>query len=70
MCLSWIKGELNGNVYFAPAGGGGGYYCEMRIYPELESGSVILFNRTGMKDERFLDNVDKYYLEKRKPTWS
>ena len=63
MCLSWFKGEMNGNEYFAHAGGGGGYYCEIRIYPELEIGSVIMFNRTGMKNERFLDNVDKYYIE-------
>ena len=35
MCLSWFSGELNGNKYFAHAGGGGGYYCEIRIYPEI-----------------------------------
>jgi len=62
MCLSWFKGAVNGNEYYAHAGGGGGYYCEIRIYPEIEIGSVIMFNRTGMKDERFLDNIDKYYI--------
>jgi D-alanyl-D-alanine carboxypeptidase len=63
MCLSWFKGELNGRQYFAHAGGGGGYYCEIRIYPELGVGSVIMFNRTGMTDERFLDKVDKYFFK-------
>ena len=53
MCLSWFMGHLLGNAYFAHAGGGGGYYCEIRIYPEIELGSVIMFNRSGMKDERF-----------------
>lgn len=60
MCLSWFKGQLNGHSYFAHAGGGGGFYCEIRIYPSLGRGSVIFFNRSGMTDERFLDKVDKY----------
>lgn len=62
MCLSWFKGSLNGNTYFAHAGGGGGYYCEIRLYPAVGLGSVIVFNRTGMSDERFLDRVDRYVL--------
>jgi hypothetical protein len=63
MCLAWFAGELNGNQYFAHAGGGGGYYCELRIYPGLKKGSVIFFNRTGMKDEKILNKVDNYFLE-------
>ncbi len=62
MSLSWFTGQLNGNEYFMHAGGGGGCYCEIRIYPELGRGSVIMFNRTGMTNERFLDKVDKYYI--------
>ena len=62
MCLSWFSGELNGNKYFAHAGGGGGYYCEIRIYPEIKMGSVIFFNRTGMSNEKYLDKIDKFYL--------
>ncbi|MGB5436967.1 MAG: serine hydrolase domain-containing protein [Maribacter sp.] len=64
MCLSWFSGQLDGNQYFAHAGGGGGYYCEIRIYPDIGIGSVIMFNRTGMKDERFLDKLDKYVTNK------
>lgn len=62
MCLSWFTSQLNGVRYFTHAGGGGGFYCEIRIYPEINTGSVIIFNRTGMKDERFLDNVDKFVV--------
>ncbi len=62
MCLSWFKGELEGDTYFCHAGGGGGYYCEIRIYPEKGIGSVIMLNRTGMSDERFLDKLDKYII--------
>jgi D-alanyl-D-alanine carboxypeptidase len=65
MCLSWFKGKLNNENYFAHAGGGGGYYCEIRMYPELELGSVVMFNRSGMRDERYLDKVDKYALAER-----
>jgi D-alanyl-D-alanine carboxypeptidase len=61
MSLSWFKGDLLGNKYFAHAGGGF-YYCEIRLYPELGTGSVIMFNRSGMTDERFLDKIDKYFV--------
>jgi len=62
VCLSWFKGYLDGQEYFAHAGGGGGYYCEIRMYPELGIGSVVFFNRSGMKDERFLNKVDEIYI--------
>lgn len=63
MSLSWFKGSLNGKDYFAHAGGGGGYYCELRIYPKAGVGSFIVFNRSGFSDERFLDKVDKAFLK-------
>ena len=63
MCLSWFSGQLNGNKYYAHAGGGGGYYCEIRLYPDTGIGSVVFFNRTGMSDERFLDKLDKFYFD-------
>jgi CubicO group peptidase (beta-lactamase class C family) len=62
MCLSWFCGHLNGRQYFAHAGGGGGYYCEIRIYPEHGIGSVVMFNRTGFSDERFLDKLDRFII--------
>jgi D-alanyl-D-alanine carboxypeptidase len=63
MCLSWFKSELNGHTYYTHAGGGGGYYCEIRLYPEKETGSVLMFNRTGMTDERFLSKLDRYFMD-------
>ena len=68
MCLSWFAGQLNGNKYFDHAGGGGGYYCEIRLYPDKGIGSVIFFTRTGMSDERVLDKVDKLYFDNNKQT--
>jgi CubicO group peptidase (beta-lactamase class C family) len=64
MSSSWFTGELNDELYFAHAGGGGGYYVELRLYPNSGKGSVILFNRSGMRDERILDKTDVFVLEK------
>ena len=65
MCLSWFRGALKGQIYFAHAGGGGGYYDEIRIYPDLGIGSVIMYNRSGMRDERILDKLDKYFIDRK-----
>jgi len=62
MCLAWFTGKLNGVKYYSHAGGGGGYYCEIRMYPEKGTGSVVIFNRTGISDERFLDKLDTYII--------
>lgn len=62
MSLSWFTGKLKGHEYLAHAGGGGGYYCELRIYPRLGVGSVILYNRSGMRDERILDRADAFFI--------
>lgn len=58
MAMSWFVGDRNGSPYVTHAGGGGGYYAELRLYPTLARGSVALFNRTGVKDERLLDELD------------
>jgi CubicO group peptidase (beta-lactamase class C family) len=63
MTLGWFTGQLKNANYFTHAGGGGGYYCEMRIYPQKNMITTIMFNRTGIRDERFLDNVDWMFLE-------
>jgi CubicO group peptidase (beta-lactamase class C family) len=63
MCNSWFTGRLNANKYYAHAGGGGGFYCEIRIYPDSGIGSVVFFNRTGFSDERFLNKPDKIFFE-------
>jgi CubicO group peptidase (beta-lactamase class C family) len=62
MAHSWFTGMLKGNKYFAHAGGGGGYYVELRIYPDLGVGSVILFNRSGIRDERILNQTDQSFI--------
>jgi hypothetical protein len=62
MTLSWFIGSVDGERYFDHAGGGGGYYAELRIYPNLGRGSVLLANRTGLKNERLLDRIDRHLI--------
>lgn len=62
MSYAWFVGSLKGNRYLAHAGGGGGYYTELRLYPDLGVGSLLLCNRTGIRDERLLDKIDKYFV--------
>ncbi len=58
MSLGWYKGNLGGKPYCCHAGGGGGFYCELRVYPESGLGSAVFTNRSGFSDERFLDKAD------------
>ena len=62
MAMGWFTGALNGKSYVAHAGGGGGYYAEIRLYPTLNRGSVVLLNRTGLRDERLLDQLDTAFV--------
>jgi D-alanyl-D-alanine carboxypeptidase len=60
--LGWFTGKLNGVDYFAHPGAGGGYYCEMRMYPAANLATAIMFNRSGMSNERLLDKLDSYFF--------
>lgn len=64
MTLGWFKGETEGKDYYCHAGGGGGYYCEIRLYPSPGLGSVIMLNSSGMKDDRILDHLDIEHIKK------
>jgi len=65
--IGWIKGKLRDFDYFSYAGTGEGYYSEARIYPEAGLGSLILLNRTGLKEEKLLDRTDLYFLKTYNP---
>ncbi len=58
LSLGWYTGKLHGEKFVCHAGGGGGYYAEIRIYPELNIASVLLRNRSGFSDLRLLDKID------------
>jgi CubicO group peptidase (beta-lactamase class C family) len=62
MALGWFTGKLGGHAYLHHAGGGGGFYCEARIYPDAGLASLLLTNKTGFSDARLLDRFDRIYL--------
>ena len=63
--VGWFTGQLNGEAYYTHAGGAAGYYCELRVYPRIGRASVVMFNRTGIRDERALDAIDAFFLSDR-----
>jgi CubicO group peptidase (beta-lactamase class C family) len=56
--LGWFEGRLGGQRYLAHAGGGLGYYAEIRLYPDSGQGRVLLFNASGLRDRRLIDRLD------------
>jgi CubicO group peptidase (beta-lactamase class C family) len=62
MALGWFTGKLAGHAYRHHAGGGGGFYCEARIYPQAGLASLLLTNQSGFSDGRYLDGFDRLYL--------
>lgn len=62
MTLGWHVGEINGNYYFFKEGGGGGFRSEMRIYPSLGFGSIVMTNSTVFASNRFLNQADNAFI--------
>jgi len=60
--LAWHLGTLDDQRYMAHSGGAGGYYCEIRIYPDANRASVIMTNNTGISNQRYLDRIDHLFL--------
>jgi D-alanyl-D-alanine carboxypeptidase len=64
MTLGWHIGEVNGVVYYFKEGGGGGFHCEMRLYPSLGIASVVMVNDTQFNSSQFLNRVDAVFFPK------
>lgn len=62
MTLGWHIGDFEGVRYFYKEGGGGGFHCEMRIYPEHEIASIIMVNKTSFNSRKTLNILDKEFL--------
>jgi D-alanyl-D-alanine carboxypeptidase len=60
--LGWFMGRLDDEPWYAHAGGGAGYYSEVRVYPRLGRASVVMFNRAGIRDEHILDRLDRFLI--------
>lgn len=58
MTPGWHIGEENGVGYFFKEGGGGGFHCEMRIYPRRGIATVVIANNTSFDVKEFLKTAD------------
>jgi CubicO group peptidase (beta-lactamase class C family) len=64
MTLGWHIGQLGETrFYYFKEGGGGGFHCEMRLYPAAGIGTVVMTNATGFKVKRLLNNLDSEFLQ-------
>lgn len=61
--VGWFGGKLRSRHWFAHAGGGLGYYGELRLYPDLHTVSCVLTNGPGLSDARCLDEIDSTWLD-------
>jgi D-alanyl-D-alanine carboxypeptidase len=61
--LSWFRGDFNGERYYSHSGGAGGYYCEMRVYPDANRASMILTNNTGISTQNYLNKIDGIFIQ-------
>lgn len=62
MTLGWHIGSVGGTRFFFKEGGGGGFHCMMRVYPEDGIGTVLMTNATGFDVRRLLDNTDQGFV--------
>jgi CubicO group peptidase (beta-lactamase class C family) len=58
MTLGWHVGVLHGIPFYFKEGGGGGFHCEMRLYPDWNIGSVMMANATGFDVKRVMNRID------------
>ena len=63
MTLGWHIDKLNGVTYYYKEGGGAGFHCEMRIYPEKDLASVIMTNKTSFNSRDILSELDENFVE-------
>jgi hypothetical protein len=56
------EGSVRGEPWLAHAGGGLGYYAELRLYPRQGAVSALLTNRPGFRDSHQLDHIDQPWI--------
>jgi CubicO group peptidase (beta-lactamase class C family) len=64
MTLGWHVAQVNGHRCFYKEGGGAGFHCLMRLYPDLPLGTVIMTNATAAPVHRMLDETDRMVMLK------
>lgn len=62
--LGWWNEEVKGYKSFHHAGGGGGYSCEVRVYPEKGIVRIMMMNKTqDLSDLKLFSKIDELWLE-------
>ena len=64
MTLGWHIGKLDEVTYYFKEGGGAGFHCEMRIYPDINLASVLMVNRTSFNTRKQLSKLDKHIMSR------
>ncbi|MBP1768500.1 MAG: penicillin-binding protein, partial [Candidatus Aminicenantes bacterium] len=62
MTPGWHIGGIEGRRYFFKEGGGAGFHCEMRMYPDQGLASVLMANRTSLDTNRLLSRLDREFI--------
>jgi D-alanyl-D-alanine carboxypeptidase len=63
MTLGWHIGATNDIRYLFKEGGGGGFHCEMRIYPTHRIGTIVMANSTDLVTTALLNRLDRELME-------
>jgi CubicO group peptidase (beta-lactamase class C family) len=64
MTLGWHARDVDGETCLYKEGGGGGFHGEMRLYPRLGLGTVLLTNATMVDMTRWMTPVDRLFLDR------
>jgi hypothetical protein len=62
MTLGWHIGVRDGVRFLYKEGGGGGFHCMMRLYPDEGIGTIVMANATGINVRDLLDAADARFL--------
>lgn len=62
MTLGWHIGQHKDATYYFKEGGGPGFRCEMRIYPQYGLASVLMTNQTSFNPGKHLNELDHNFI--------
>ncbi len=67
MTLGWHIAPTRTTRVLFKEGGGAGFHAELRLYPDIGVGSIILTNSTGFNTRRRMNELDAVFLHRPLP---